>query len=57
MIKGGFAQEFYMVSKGQVGVKPNSQIGDCGGEGYHLSLLLKEFERYILRLRDPTAKE
>ena len=38
MIKGGFAQVFYMVIKGQVWAKPNSQISDCGGEGDDLTV-------------------
>ena len=33
MIKGGFAQ----VIKGQVRVKLNSEISDCGGEGDDLA--------------------
>ena len=27
-----------MVIKGQVRVKPNSEISDCGGEGYDLAV-------------------
>ena len=27
-----------MVIKGQVRIKPNSQISDCGGEGYDLTV-------------------
>ena len=38
MIKGGFAQVFYMVIKGQARVKPNSEISDCGGEGDDLAV-------------------
>ena len=38
MIKGGFAQVFYMVIKGQVRVRPNSEISDCGGEGDDLAV-------------------
>jgi len=38
MVKGGFAQVFFMVIKGQVRIKPNSQIIDCGGEGCDLTI-------------------